>query len=153
MILPRCLAVSGGLTLLVILAGCERSGPAPAPPGSGGNGPPLAGFTPLPPAPLEESEPHAAGKKVFNATGCTHCHTVKSAQAEARVPPAGGPPMAKKGPDLSTVAAKPGRDAEWFIAYVSNPVKVNPDSRMPPFGTEISAAQMRVLAEFLADLK
>jgi cbb3-type cytochrome oxidase cytochrome c subunit len=113
--------------------------------------------------PLEEKEPHAAGKKVYNANGCLRCHTMGEAQngppgGPKGGPPKGGPPMPpggdkKKGPDLSKVASKPGRNVEWFIAFVSDPKKDNPESPMPAFAKQIKTEDMRALAEFLADLK
>jgi mono/diheme cytochrome c family protein len=151
--LPQwCLAGLLGLTLLV-LVGCKREEPVPP------------GLQP----PLEESGPHAAGKKVYNAHGCSRCHTVGAAPAEpsgpsmpplpgkdappVAGPPMGGPPLPNKGPDLANVASKPERDVEWFIAYVSNPRKEKRDSRMPPFDKQIKPEDMRTLAEFLASLK
>jgi mono/diheme cytochrome c family protein len=137
--------VSVGLALLAVLAGCNRTGA----PNSGGSS--------KPPPPnsqqLEETEPHAAGKKVFNANGCVRCHTITSAHLGQPMPPRGGPGGPEKGPDLSEVAAKPDRDVEWFIACVSDPRKEKPESRMPAFGPRIKPEDMRALAEFLADLK
>src|SRR5262245_65190642 len=104
----------------------------------------------MPRAPLAESEPHAAGKKVYNANGCFRCHSMGEDQGGPPLPPMppmpkgappfpggppkggppGGPMMPNKGPDLAKVARKPGRNAEWFIAFVTDPKKENPDSRM-----------------------
>jgi mono/diheme cytochrome c family protein len=159
-----------GLSLLVLVS-CKREEQGPPQPGPGtDNLPP--GFPPMPRPPvLEETEPHAAGKKVYNANGCARCHTMGGTQAGPPIggpppggppmggppmggPPMGGPPMPNKGPDLAKVASKgEKRDVEWFIAYVSNPKKTNPEARMPPFEKQIKEKDMRALAEFLASLK
>jgi mono/diheme cytochrome c family protein len=173
-----CLIGVFGLTLLVLA--CKReeqtspeSGPpfSDVPPlGGGPGGKPPAGFPPIkPPAMLEETEPHAAGKKVYNANGCARCHTMgadvagpafppmpplpKDAPAINDGPPMGKPPMMNKGPDLAKTAGKPGRNVEWFIAFVSNPRNEKPYTRMPAFEKKIKPEDMRALAEFLADLK
>src|SRR6185369_1689786 len=100
-----CLAGILALPLLV-LAGCK--GEEKTPPKSV-EMPKLF----MPPKPLEETEPHAAGKKIFNANKCAACHTMGGAQAEA-------PPFPGKGPDLTKIASKPKRDVDWFVAYVSD---------------------------------
>src|SRR3954470_11624531 len=101
-----------GLTLLLLAGGCKREEPPPMKPMGGMPNP---GMTLTPPATLEEKEPHAAGKKVYNANACFRCHSMGGPQA--------GPPMPNKGPDLAKVAGKPGRNADWFVAYVSDPKK------------------------------
>jgi cbb3-type cytochrome oxidase cytochrome c subunit len=58
-----------------------------------------------------------------------------------------------KGPDLVKVASKPERNVEWFIGFVSDPKKTNPDSKMPPFEKQIKPDDLRALAEFLNSLK
>jgi cbb3-type cytochrome oxidase cytochrome c subunit len=114
------------------------------------------------PKPLEETGAHAAGKKVYNASGCMRCHSMGNVGGGAPVggPPMGGPPMGgppkgamAKGPDLAKVAAKEGRTVDWFVAYVSNPKKEKPEAKMPSFENKIKAEDMRALAEFLASLK
>ena len=153
-----CLAGLLGLTFL-ILVGCKRE--EQPPPQGGPNNFPGPPPMPGPPPVLEETEPHAAGKKVYNANGCMRCHTMGGPQAGPPIggPPMGGPPMGKppmpgKGPDLAKVASKgEKRGVEWFISYVSHPKKVNPESRMPPFEKKIKDKDMRALAEFLSSLK
>src|SRR5687768_13547151 len=99
----------------MILAGCKREEQPPPPdPLTLPTGPPT--LTPL--AALEEKEPHAAGKKVYNAQGCMRCHTMGGAKDAPKDAPAGDLQAATKGPDLAKVGGKPGRDVEWFIAFV-----------------------------------
>ena len=149
-----CLA---GVVLLAALSGCKREEKVevpPLPPTPAGMGNP--GMK-LPP-PLEETGTHAAGKKVYNAQACARCHSMGKAPGG---PAKGGPAMGgpgkggpkAKGPDLAKAGAKEGRTADWFVAYVSNPKKENPDSKMPAFENKIKADDMRALAEFLASLK
>lgn len=157
-----CLASFLGLSM-VLLAGCKEDDPGPGKGGPGPGGPPggpPGGFPPMPPMPLEEKEPHAAGKRVYNANGCMKCHSMGGGQAGfpmPPMPPMGGPPnmppMPNQGPDLAKVASKPERNVDWFIAFLNNPSKDNPEARMPPFEGKIQADDLRALAEFLASLK
>jgi mono/diheme cytochrome c family protein len=140
---PRwCRAGLFGLTLLIVLS-CKKSETTPPPGTATGNPPPT--FIQLKPPILEVVEPHAAGKRVYNANSCHSCHTVGGATP--------GPPMPKKGPDLAKVASTPGRDVEWFIAFVGNPKKERPGAKMPAFEGQITPEDMRALAEFLTSLK
>lgn len=157
-----CLAGLLGLAFLV-LAGCKKEDPPP----QGGTGNPPPGFPPMMAPPiLEETGPHAAGKKVYNVNGCAKCHTMGGPQGGPAMggppkggpplggPPGGMPPMPNKGPDLVKVAGKgEKRNVEWFVTYVSNPKKVNPEAKMPPFEKRINDKDLRALAEFLASLK
>jgi mono/diheme cytochrome c family protein len=94
---------------------------------------------------IDEKEPHAAGKKVYNANKCARCHTMGAAQTEEPLP--GSPP------DLVMVASKPDRNVEWFIAYVSDASKFKPDTTMLAYGKILTPEELRSLAEFLASLK
>src|SRR5262245_26023994 len=128
---------------MLVLAGCKRDEQGPPQPGPGPDNLPPGGPPMVPPAPLPEDEPHAAGKKVYNANACCRCHTMGGAQAGPPMggppmggppmggPPMGGPPMPTKGPDLAKAGGKAERNVEWFIEYVSHPKKKNPDSKMP----------------------
>jgi cbb3-type cytochrome oxidase cytochrome c subunit len=58
-----------------------------------------------------------------------------------------------KGPDLAHVASKEGRNAEWFIAFLKDPKKDNPMSKMPPVGKNMKDEELKAIAEFLASLK
>ena len=131
------------------------------------------------PKPIDESEPHAAGKKVYNQNTCFRCHTMGDAGGGPPMPPMpdkgkmppdkgmgppdkgmgppdkgmGGPPMPAKGPDLAKVASKGNRDAKWFAEFLADPKKDKPESKMPPFGEKIKGDDMKALTEFLASLK
>jgi mono/diheme cytochrome c family protein len=147
----RCFA-GGLLCLAVLILSCNRKQEAPPPTDEAKKEPPPPpGFGPPKPF-VEEVEPHAAGKKVYNKSGCMRCHMMEGLPGMP-VGPGAPPPLPGKGPLLAKVASKPERDVDWFIAYVSNPRKVKPESEMPPFEKKISAEELRSLAEFLASLK
>jgi mono/diheme cytochrome c family protein len=150
-----------GLALLCLI-GCkpENKSKDQPPGGPPGNMPPMGGPAP----PLPETGEHAAGKKVYNVNGCARCHTMGGGVEQPPGPPKdkgpgqppappGPPGPPTKGPDLSKVASKQGRDVDWFIAYVSDPKKDNPESKMPPFKEKIKPEDLKALAEFLASLK
>ena len=167
--------------LVLIVAGCNRTEEVKNPPPQGGlNVPPMPGppGPPNVPKPLEVSEPHAAGKKVYNENTCFRCHSMGGGDGPGFVAPPdggklpdggkfpdggkglpdggkiGGPPMpGGKGPDLAKVAAKGDRDAKWFAEFLANPKKDKPESKMPPFGDKIKGDDLKALTEFLASLK
>jgi mono/diheme cytochrome c family protein len=153
-----CLGCLAAVVLLAALSGCKREDKVVGPPPPDPTALVLPGGVQLAP-PLEETGPHAAGKKVYNAQACARCHSMgKAAPGD---PVKGGPAMGgpgkggpkAKGPDLAKAGAKEGRTVDWFVAYVSNPKKDNPDAKMPAFENKIKADDMRALAEFLASLK
>jgi mono/diheme cytochrome c family protein len=79
---------------------------------------------------------------------CARCH------AQAGQP--GGPPGvgSSKGPNLSKITTRPGRDAEYIAKFIRDPKSVNPDARlMPAFQGEISEEDIRKLAEYVAAQK
>ncbi len=82
----------------------------------------------------------AAGKKVYDASGCKNCHTIGSQ---------GG----KGGPNLSKVGANPKHTPQWLSAKVANPKATNPDSPMPAFGDKIKGKDLTNLGLYLASLK
>ena len=62
--------------------------------------------------------------------------------------------MMSRGPDLGHVGKDPAHTVEWISAHIRNAKSHKPDSRMPPFGEDkLSAADLGVLAEYLAGLK
>ena len=126
---PCSAAVFGliALTSLATLAGCHQNEAAP----SLGNGSPSAG-----PA----SGTLVAGQSVYQASGCARCHSLNGQ---------GG----RRGPDLSHIGADARHTPQWLAAYVKDPHKVDPGSRMPPFGDRIQAADLTKLGTYLAGLK
>jgi ubiquinol-cytochrome c reductase cytochrome b subunit len=74
------------------------------------------------------------GLDVFG-TRCITCHIIDGD---------GG----KEGPDLTHIGKK--RDAPWLVKWITDPSAVNPDAEMPAFGGQISDAQLRAVADFLA---
>src|SRR5262245_30225919 len=149
MTFSRCCLAALLLLPLFVALGCRREEPPPPPPPGGD-----PKFPGMPFAKIDESEPHAAGKKLFNMK-CVRCHTIggdKGGEKGGEKGPPPMPPMPNKGPDLAK-AAKDDRKAEWFISYVSDPRKVKTDSKMPAFEGKLKAEDMRALADFLASLK
>jgi cytochrome c553 len=86
---------------------------------------------------IDESEPFAAGKKVYNASKCSNCHTVVASEKS-------------KAPNLSAVGKS--HDAAWLAAHVKNPKAHEPMSKMPAFD-KLSDAELKAVGEFLASLK
>ncbi|MBA4063697.1 MAG: hypothetical protein C0501_08290 [Isosphaera sp.] len=99
-----------------------------------------AGCGPTPP-------PAGAGPEALYRHHCARCH--------ARAGEPGGPGLGgSKGPDLSRVGAAPGMTADWLADYIRDPKSRRPDARlMPAFGDEMSADEIRSLAEWLAAKK
>jgi cbb3-type cytochrome oxidase cytochrome c subunit len=123
----------------------------------------------------------AAGRQIFNSTGCARCHAINGQGVDAggRFPggPPGGPGVdgsggsggsgaepprdsggsggrgrGGRGPDLGHVGAE--HTADWIAEHVRDPQSHKPRSRMPKFPEEkISEADLRTLAEYLAGLK
>jgi mono/diheme cytochrome c family protein len=127
----RCTLQSLALGLFVLTAGCNKSEPAT----------PEAGPPPYPGASsgVPETEPHAAGKKVFNAN-CYRCHNIESGQK-------------KQGPDLAKVSSNSEHTPEWISEHIRNPRGHKPDSRMPPFKGKINDDDFKALIDFLSSLK
>jgi cbb3-type cytochrome oxidase cytochrome c subunit len=82
----------------------------------------------------------AAGKKVYDASGCQNCHAIAGK---------GG----KIGPDLSKVGAEASHTPKWFEAKVTNPKASNPHSSMPAFASKIKGKDLTNLGLYLASLK
>jgi mono/diheme cytochrome c family protein len=79
---------------------------------------------------------------------CAECH------AQAGQP--GGPPGvgSSKGPKLDKIGAAKGRDVDYFIRFIRDPRSVRAEAKlMPAFGEELTAKEIRTLAEFLAGKK
>ena len=159
----RVLPLLAGLGLLALFGCKKNTDPTPITP------PP--GMVPPMPMPVgqfdTESGPHAAGKKVFVASGCFRCHTINNVRGPVGpgMPGAGGPmppmpPMPPgfpgrpgRGPDLGKVGADETHTVEWLQEYIRDPRQKKPDSKMPPVGKKIKDADLRALAEYLASLK
>lgn len=94
-----------------------------------------------------ESKPPAAGPQGLYDVHCAKCH----AQAgEEGGPGVGG----SRGPNLSKIAERPGRTAEWLADYIRDPKATKPGAKlMPAFGDTLTAAQIKELAEWLAAKK
>jgi mono/diheme cytochrome c family protein len=78
--------------------------------------------------------PEPAGLKVWVANGCGSCHTLAAAGSKGDI-----------GPNLDSALG--GKDRAYVIDKIVNPPS---DGMMPPdFGTRISDADLRALADFL----
>jgi len=78
----------------------------------------------------------AAGKKVFESSGCTGCHKLAGK---------GG----ASGPDLSQEGK--AHDVAWISKKVKDPKSTKKDSIMPPFTG--SAKDLQALSAYLASMK
>ena len=83
-----------------------------------------------------------SGNAVFDKN-CANCHMVMG-------PPGGGGPK-KKGPNLSKAGSE--HDAAWIAGYIKNPKSQKPESKMPEFGSKLSAEEVNSVSEFLASKK
>jgi mono/diheme cytochrome c family protein len=172
------------------LAGCDSSKPNPSAitssASTGSNGPPQMAGTPgvqdQGAPPIEETGPHAAGKKVFRSQHCAVCHPLPGMHPRPGIggqavfgtmagppgpggrPPGGpaGPPGAPGGfdarpqrpPSLLKVGADPEHTVEWLMAQIRDPKSHSPESHMPAYNeSKISTDDLKSLAEFLASLK
>jgi len=110
-----------------------KAPPPAAPPAGGASG------QPQPPA-ADARALVAAGAKVYDATGCARCHSIRGR---------GG----RSGPDLTRVARNPKHTPDWLAEQVANPQAHNPASRMPAFGQQLQEGDLQALAAYLASLK
>jgi cytochrome c6 len=78
----------------------------------------------------KKPESASSGKDVFDSAGCANCHTLKAAGANGRV-----------GPDLDQL--KPS------VAVVTRQVE-NGGGGMPAFKGNLTAAQIKAVAEYVA---
>ena len=77
--------------------------------------------------------PTYSGKKLFYREGCSQCHSFKGK---------GG----RMGPDLSAVTNL--KSDSWIDAYMKDPKKINPFSRMPSF-KHLSRSKRIAIISFL----
>jgi mono/diheme cytochrome c family protein len=93
-----------------------------------------------------KGDPSEGGPKATFDRHCASCH--------ARAGEPGGPSRGgSKGPDLSKVGAAPGHTAEWLADYIRDPKSKRAESKMPAFGSKLTDAQIKELAEWLAAQK
>ena len=79
---------------------------------------------------------------------CARCHAQKGEP--------GGPPGvgSSRGPNLSKITTRPGRDAEYIAKFIRDPKSVNPDAKMmPAFKDDLTEEEIRKLAEYIAAQK
>src|SRR5262249_43962873 len=151
---PRLLVA--GFLGLALLVGCRK--PAAAPPPAPVPAPPVLATGGPSAAPAGGTGPFAAARATFDATRAKSHPTGDGGGATAggRGPGGGGPGPGggrKRGPDLARVGADPKHTRQWFIDYIRDPKTQKPDSRMPPFGNQLSDNDLGSLADYLSSLK
>lgn len=155
--------VAAGVALgLCVLAARMRRGAAA--------GAVLAGLLlapkPAPAAPAPAADPVAAGRRVYVAEGCIHCHSQFVRPGTADVlwwgperplteTLAGAPPLPgnrRQGPDLQNVGNR--RSADWNRAHLQRPRALAPGSVMPSYAHLFAADDARgeALVAFLSSL-
>ncbi|RJP81722.1 MAG: cytochrome C [Candidatus Zixiibacteriota bacterium] len=75
------------------------------------------------------------GAALFKGTGCFECHTLEGVGREV-------------GPALDGVGDR--YDAAALERLIADPHSVNPSAVMPPYGEELSAADIQAIADFLS---
>ena len=113
---------------LVLGLGCGKSDPTT------NSGPPMMGPGGMMGPP--------SGNDVFDKN-CANCHSVAAVAAP------GGPKQ--KGPNLSKAGGE--RTAAWLSDHIKDPKSHKPMSKMPEFGTKLSADELKSVSDFLAGLK
>jgi mono/diheme cytochrome c family protein len=83
-----------------------------------------------------------SGNAVFDSK-CANCHAVLAPSGEAG--------LKKKGPNLSKIGGE--HDTEWIASYVKDPKSKKPNSKMPEFGSKLSADEVKSVSDFLAGKK
>ena len=81
------------------------------------------------------------GGEIVAQVGCLTCHTY----LESGVSNLGAP-------ELTAIGSEQGKDADYFVRYVSNPREFG-NAVMPVYGDTLNDEQLRQVAEFLAASK
>jgi ubiquinol-cytochrome c reductase cytochrome b subunit len=102
---------------------------APLPPGATAGTPPPAGTT--------VAATPEAGKRIYEAQGCSACHAIRGQGGAA-------------GPDLSRVGRT--RDIAWLARFTRDPEAVKSGSPMPAY-KDLSEAELQAIAAYLAGLR
>jgi mono/diheme cytochrome c family protein len=123
--------LAAAFTLVVLfvgpqLIGAEKDEPA-APAATATATPSEAGT----PAATETAAPEADGREVFASAGCGNCHTLAAADATG----ASGPDLDDLSPDAASVEA----------------VVKSGSGSMPSFEGDLSADEIKAVAQFVAD--
>jgi cytochrome c oxidase subunit II len=100
------------------------------------------------PAATPSSRLAVEGQRVFRATGCGACHTVRGTDATARI-----------GPDLTHVAGRSSlaagtltNELDPLLRWVAHPDRIKPGVHMPAFGM-LADDELRALAAYLQELR
>lgn len=113
------------------------------------------GFVPLVALAVSSCLLAGCGSSVPTAEGTEGLYLKHCARCHARAGEPGGPARGgSKGPDLKHIGSASGMTVEWLTEYIRDPKSKRPDAKlMPAFGGEMSDAEIRSLAEWLAAKK
>ncbi|MEF3077043.1 cytochrome c oxidase subunit II [Methylobacter sp. Wu1] len=92
--------------------------------------------------------PDKAGERLFLASGCGGCHTVRGTQANGTV----GPDLTHVGGRLSLGAGILPKTPENFARWIGRHQRLKPENLMPPFGF-FSEDELRSLSAYLNGLE
>jgi cytochrome c oxidase subunit II len=88
-----------------------------------------------------------AGRKLFMSAQCASCHTIAGTPAQATV----GPNLTHVGSRTSLAADEIPNTRAWMSAWIHNPQRIKPGSRMPDLGLHTS--QVADLVAYLESLR
>ncbi len=88
------------------------------------------------------------GRKLFHASGCGACHTVRGTSAQGQL----GPDLTHVGGRLTIAAGILPNNPGTLAAWVASAQHLKPGNRMPSFAT-FSGPELRSLAAYLGSLQ
>jgi len=99
------------------------------------------------PAATPRSPKAAAGQRLFMNAQCASCHTIAGTPAQGTV----GPNLTHVGSRTSLASDEIPNTPKWLAAWIQNPQKIKPGSRMPDLG--LSSPQIERLVAYLETLR
>jgi cytochrome c oxidase subunit 2 len=105
---------------------------------------------------LQQSQPAASpgdpflarGQRVFLATGCGACHTIRGSAARGKI----GPDLTHIGGRLTLAAGTFANNEGTLTAWIAHSQELKPGTAMPSFQM-LAAADLRAVAAYLTSLK
>jgi len=88
------------------------------------------------------------GERLFHASGCGACHTVRGSEASGQI----GPDLTHVGSRATIAAAAFPNNRGTLAGWIADSQHLKPSNGMPPFNI-FSGQQLRVLAAYLEGLK
>lgn len=89
----------------------------------------------------------AAGRRLFMNAQCASCHTIGGTPAQGTV----GPNLTHVGSRTSLASNEIPNTPAWLAAWLRNPQKIKPGTRMPDLG--LSSPQISELVAYLRELR